>query len=1527
MPRLTQFQRWFFRTVAYRAALTLVALALLAPRALLAVAPGGGVMRSPSHVSSSSRAAKRSTSARSRFSYVTITHNGNGTASVYTYASGSTTFTVRNDGAPLTALFSASICTGNISNCSASPSGTYLSTGASTTVTVSFTAGATAGQGQLRLTARDASDNSVMNYYDISVTVSVDPNAPTLSFSPHLGDRRDVSQCVADCFESTLSFTTPPYISLDVPRSATLLYRSGSAYPQGKLTLDANAPTAPAGSTFRLQLVDQNAAYVPFSNGTTALYFARNTTGPTRIVAQFDATQIPTSARLYSARVSTIKSDGTVFGTAVASVRIIAINDQNSPYGAGVSLVGVQRILFNQSDGVLVTDGTGSATFFSGTCDVNTTCTYTSPSGEFSTLSTNAGWFYRTYPDGTQLRYYPDGHHFTTVDRFGSTTQVNYGYNGPYADYFPLSITDPSGQSISFGYRDANWLYGWKLGSLGNIHTPAGDAPIAIDGANNAVQWVELGGGTYRWRMTYLAQHQLDTAFAKDSSVWKHVYRYGATLAYRDAPAIKIDSGVMRNPRITLRNTGDALLLGGAASGGGSSYTTPLAVLTDARAIVIGPRNDSTLYSLNSFGAPQKTYAPLMPVDSAEYNAAGQVVRTISPTGMDMRYTWSAEKLIKVQNVTQGSQDSIVYATQFSLPAQIISSNSPGLWYMYDQAKTGWPLQTTRIGSSTATPTTHYADAKGRDTAVVDPGGHWTKQYYAAAGLQNTDSVRSPNGTLTRIGRDGWGRVISTTDPYGSSTIASLDTLNRPRWIARPATGDTTRFQYDLLNNVRSVTDAKNQVYTYQVNALGWVTAAVSPGASIGDSTRYDVAGNPTYLRTRAGRRDSLVYDALGRVTKKFGLGDGDAITYTYDPNLRWVKALKMSGGTFVSMDSIATDSVGRKTQESAYRPNRSYLQQYSFQADKPDRTFSSLNDGGLAYRSIQFTYDAAKRLSQIEVLGGGISTFGYDGENLPTTVQFPSGLTQTTSYTSSHALARRQYSLQAVKDSFDRSYRTDSLARVVERANGSGTKYQTFMYNMNNRLATWEKRHKTGTITCGSLGDWGYNCSGISVADLSAGFYYDVVGNPTDAGATLDPGNRLRTFNGDSMLYDADGNVARRKIGTTTDSLLWDDFGELKEVRRNGTTIATFAYDGFGRRTRKTAGGTTTQYLWDGDQLRAEASGTDTTTQTYSYYPGIDQLHAVTKNGVTYYASIEPSTGDVTGLINGSTNAVVATYSYTPWGEIESSTETISGLNSLRWKGLLYDTETGLYYMRARYYDPRMRRFISEDPLGLAGGINQFAFVENDPVNNSDPTGLETRCYRFWIPGAQTRFAGNVMNTEPGYWQQVCIQVADIGLPSPGRAYSRNIRPRSGISTYALASTPSLPKCMASAGSMSFGLIGDFGFLRGAIVGWGAARAAGGYLPDMLGESLKRGVLGSMSARFILTQNPGRAWYPNGSTLMGLSGRAAGGIVANESAEVVNQIAHDKPNVTGLFTTFIPIWPNFKPNGTIDTWLHDCTQ
>jgi RHS repeat-associated protein len=1365
MPRLSPLWSWS-RVILTRAVeLTLVLVVLLAPRLLLAATPrsSGAMPVSPGRGSSStarvdadasspttprmlddastspSEADVRRDSANSasRFIFVTITHAGNGSASVYTNASGSTSFTVTNTGSAGTVLFTVTDCTGNITNCSPSPAAGYLGAGWSMPVSVSFAAGMTAGSGSFILKAWDQSNNSFMASYAVNVTVTADPNAPTVSLAPHVGDRRDVSQCVADCFEATLSYTLPAYVSLDVPRSATLLYRSGSAYPHGKLSMDVTAASAPAGSTFRLRLRDSTGTYVMFPNQATSLFFARKATGATPIVAEFDATQIPTSARLYTAEVSTIKSDGSVFGTSLATVRIIILNDRNSPFGAGVRVVGIQR-MSTTTGGVLVTDGSGSAVFFAGNCgNVNVACAFTSPAGELSKLSTANGFYRRVYPDSSSVWFYSGGHHRSSLERFGSATYIDYGWNAPYGDYVPTAITDPTGQSITFWYRDPGSLYGaWKDGSLGNIHTPMGDAPIGIDGANNAREWVELGGGTYRWRMKYGAQSLLDTAFDKASASYKHVYRYGATLAYTDAPAVAVHGGGTPRPRVTLRNAGDALLLGGATVGNGTS-ASPLAVPADMRAIVIGPRGDSTYLSLNRFGAPRKTYVPLTPSDSVEYDdATGLVTRTISPTGMDVRYTWSANKLVKVQNVTLNAQDSIVYETQYSLPKQVISSTSAGQWFAYDQTKTGWPLLTTRLGSSNATPTTHYADAFGRDTAVVDPGGHVTKSYYAASGLRNVDSVRAPNAQVTRFGRDGWGRVVSSTAPTGAFTSTALDILNRPAWVSGPLYNDTTRYQYDLLNNVTSVTDATSQVYTYQRNALGWVTKLTHPGTLGSDSTAYDIAGNPVYVKTRGNRQIELTYDLLGRLRKKWSLASNDSVTFSYDPAGRWMQAKSVEGGsTVVSIDTIYFDSLGRTTKAMADRPGTGYWRVVSqYNTTNGARAGVSVFKGanGAAEYTDGFQYDGLQRPSHITIQNYLSTRFTYDTDQLRDTVVYSSyygsPLRETWEYTRDHALARRSYNVTAVQNALHRAYRSDSLARLVERSIGTTGKFQNFSYDIEGRLAYWIKKHQTGTPTCvNDPNGWGYDCSGSGVlTDSTATALYDNVRNPTDLGATIDSGNRLKTFNGDTMTYDADGQLVRKKTGTVTDSLVWDDFGQLKAVRRNGTLWATFNYDGFGRRVRKwTSTNSTVRYVWDGDQIILETNPSGVTTRAYSYQPGTDRLHAVTAaSGETYYASIEPATGDINGLIRATDNAVVAQYAYTPWGQLEVDSTNIG--NSLRWKGLVYDRETGLYYMRARYYDPKIRRFISEDPIGLEGGINVYAFASGDPVNRSDPSGLD---------------------------------------------------------------------------------------------------------------------------------------------------------------------------------------------------------
>lgn len=247
--------------------------------------------------------------------------------------------------------------------------------------------------------------------------------------------------------------------------------------------------------------------------------------------------------------------------------------------------------------------------------------------------------------------------------------------------------------------------------------------------------------------------------------------------------------------------------------------------------------------------------------------------------------------------------------------------------------------------------------------------------------------------------------------------------------------------------------------------------------------------------------------------------------------------------------------------------------------------------------------------------------------------------------------------------------------------------------------------------------------------------FTYDKVGNRTDKGAVLETGNRLTSFNGYTLQYDADGNLTRKsKPGAEDFSFVWSSTGQLMQVTDNNSlTTVTFGYDAFGRRTQKTktthtvngTTTTTTAYLWDGDDLMAELDGAGNLIREYAYYPGIDRPHSVRRasdGAVFYYTSELP--GHVTGLVN-PTNQVVNKYEYTPWGEPISTTEQV--VQPLRYAAREYDAETKLYFVRARYYDPVLGRFISEDPIGLAGGINPFAHTDNDPVNRRDPLGLES--------------------------------------------------------------------------------------------------------------------------------------------------------------------------------------------------------
>jgi RHS repeat-associated protein len=240
--------------------------------------------------------------------------------------------------------------------------------------------------------------------------------------------------------------------------------------------------------------------------------------------------------------------------------------------------------------------------------------------------------------------------------------------------------------------------------------------------------------------------------------------------------------------------------------------------------------------------------------------------------------------------------------------------------------------------------------------------------------------------------------------------------------------------------------------------------------------------------------------------------------------------------------------------------------------------------------------------------------------------------------------------------------------------------------------------------------------------------FTYDTAGNRlTDLTHTNYQYNELnQLIEDDSCMYnyDADGNMTARIDKKTGDSTVftWDIENKLTEVRKPGM-IAKYTYDALGRRMSKTVNGETKKFGYDGNDLILEMSENDSIVADYTNGPGIDNPLMMNRAGENYYYA-KDGLGSVTALTD-STGNVVNQYKYSVFGGIvEEMGDSVE--NPFTYTSREIDRETGLMYYRARYYNPEIGRFISEDPIGFWGrDYNFYRYVNNSSVNFIAPYGL----------------------------------------------------------------------------------------------------------------------------------------------------------------------------------------------------------
>ena len=331
---------------------------------------------------------------------------------------------------------------------------------------------------------------------------------------------------------------------------------------------------------------------------------------------------------------------------------------------------------------------------------------------------------------------------------------------------------------------------------------------------------------------------------------------------------------------------------------------------------------------------------------------------------------------------------------------------------------------------------------------------------------------------------------------------------------------------------------------------------------------------------------------------------------------------------------------------------------------------------------------------------------------------------------TSTNAISQRN-TTAAYGSTTNRQAGYDPAGRVKTQLQLAASTAHRYGYDGLGRLLADSTVSVTGA-QCPPFSDDGFVCSSWTYQG-HVSYSFDAASNRTDEGASYLAGsNQIRAFAGRTYLTDVDGNVTSETYAGNTTSYEWDARNRLSRVIRPVNTYDV-RYDAQGRLARiDTAGVATKYFLWDGDDLLAELNASGAIVLEYSYYPGMDNLHAVKKGSTVYYAHVDLQ-GNVIALTTGST--VGRTYEYVAWGSYPGLGGTdpagFAGTDRARWKGALFFGEFGgLYYMRARWYDPIQGRFLSEDPIGLAGGINPYVFAGDDPINGRDPTGLDEQCY-----------------------------------------------------------------------------------------------------------------------------------------------------------------------------------------------------
>ncbi|KAF0163896.1 MAG: RHS repeat-associated core domain-containing protein [Rhodocyclaceae bacterium] len=808
------------------------------------------------------------------------------------------------------------------------------------------------------------------------------------------------------------------------------------------------------------------------------------------------------------------------------------------------------------------------------------------------------------------------------------------------------------------------------------------------------------------------------------------------------------------------------------------SANGPRTDVTDVTTYTYHPANDASPGRRGNLATLTNALGHVTQITA--YDGNGRPLTLIDPNNVTLAFTHTPRGWLATSSVAGGSGNLVTTYAHDGV-GQLTSLTRPDgstISYDHDPAH-----RLTAIADGAGNRVEFTLDALGNITRTdwLNPDSSTARSHRAtfdALGrLQAAIDTRNAVDYSTTHGHDAKGNPTTVTDPKSQTTTTQYDALDRPTRITDALLGLTT-LAYDARGQITQFQAPNNAQTSFTVDGLGNVTTEASADRGSLTAT-HDAAGNLLTLADARGIVESHTYDALNRPLTVTYPTTGENFAYTWDSFAgcangvgRLCRVADNGGATTFSYDAR-----GNLVSE-VWAPigGGSHTTQFAF--DGADRVNTVISPTG---KVLTVQRDTDGRIQQLSTAVGTnpqinlVANVQTDAAGNTKAQTFGNNVTEARSY-AEDGLAVNAAVTEPTGGGGETSDNGDVptlpewgmillgalLLGIGYRKQGGGTGWPgrlasallillvlpllaTSPAALANETLTYDANGNVQTRTLsGGTTTYGYDALDRVVSEAGPAKTQSLTYDPNDNRLTDGSGAKTYTANTDRIVAENGQNFTLDATGNVTQArglnFVWNQrAAQIRTVSQGATLLASYTYDYKGRRRSKTTTATTPQgaqtilYHYDlNDRLLAETTGSGSPLFTYVWRDDVPVsiiVHGATETALyleTDHLNTPIAARDQAGKVvwKWESDAFGTTLpNEDPDGDTQKTTI------NLRFPGQYFDRESGLHYNWNRYYDPKLGRYMSPDPIGLAGGANPMTYVRGNPVNTADRSGLCPFC------------------------------------------------------------------------------------------------------------------------------------------------------------------------------------------------------